>query len=74
MKKSIKSFITGIGSVMNIAGNYYDTTQYRYKNIKVMSDTEAFEYDMKVIQSDWEAIGQDFKKVLQDNPPGSFTK
>ena len=100
MKKSIESFIIGMGSIMNIAGNYHDIPRYRSrykskyrdeyrdkdkyrskyrdkyrnKNIKVMSDTEAFEYDMKALQSDWGAIGQDFKKVLQDNPPSSFTK
>ena len=82
MKKSIESFIIGMGSIMNIAGNYHDIPRYKsrsrnrnkYKNIKVMSDTEAFEYDMKALQSDWEVIGQDFKKVLQDNPPSSFTK
>ena len=92
MKKSIESFIIGMGSVMNIAGNYHDIpryksknkykdkyidkyrSKYRNKNIKIMSDTEAFEHDMKALQSDWGAIGQDFKKVLQDNPPSSFTK
>ena len=110
MKKSIESFIIGMGSVMNIAGNYHDIpryrsknkykdkykdidkevdkdidryidkyidkyrSKYRNKNIKVMSDAEAFEHDMKALQSDWGTIGQDFKKVLQDNPPSSFTK
>ena len=92
MKKSIESFIIGMGSIMNIAGNYHDIPRYksrnrnkysskyitkyrnRTRNRKIMSDTEAFEYDMKALQSDWEIIGQDFKKVLQDNPPSSFTK
>ena len=86
MKKSIESFIMGMGSIMNIAGNYYDIPRYRYsnryrnrsrnrsRNRKIMSDTEAFEYDMKALQSDWEIIGQDFKKVIQNNPPSSFTK
>ena len=96
MKKSIESFIIGMGSIMNIAGNYHDIPRYksrnrnkysskyitkyrdkyrnRSRNIKVMSDTEAFEYDMKALQSDWEIIGQDFKKVIQNNPPSSFTK
>ena len=96
MKKSIESFIIGMGSIMNIAGNYHDIPRYksrnrnkysskyitkyrdkyrnRSRNIKAMSDTEAFEYDMKALQSDWEIIGQDFKKVIQNNPPSSFTK
>lgn len=43
------SFLIGAGSVLNIAGNYFD---FNYSS----SDTEA---DNKAILSDWGVIGQD---------------
>ena len=95
MKKSIESFIIGMGSIMNIAGNYHDVPRYKrknrnkyitkyrdkYKNKKVMSNEEAFEYDMKALQSDWETLGKDWevigndlRKVMNENPVNSFDK
>lgn len=47
-------FITGMGSVLNIAGGYY---RFNY------SKTEG-EVDAKAIASDWGMIGQDMQQVL----------
>jgi hypothetical protein len=44
------SFMTGVGSVLNIAGNYY---QYN------SSKSEA---DKKALQTDWQNVG-DFLKI-----------
>ena len=47
-------FIIGLGSIFNIAGNYFD---YNY------SKTGA-EADRKAIKRDWEMLGHDFKSTL----------
>lgn len=56
------SFLTGAGSVLNIAGNYFD---FNYSS----TDKEA---DNKAIVSDWSVIGEDillaetqFKEMLK---------
>ena len=46
------NFFVGFGSVLNIAGNYFD---YNYSK----SEKEA---DYKAMSSDWNNIGEDFKK------------
>lgn len=45
-------FWIGFGSVLNIAGNYFD---YNYSN----SDNDA---DRKALFSDWFMVGNDFNK------------
>jgi len=52
------SFLTGMGSILNIAGSYYD---YNY------SKSNA-EDDFKAIKSDWQMIGNDMQKVIESNP------
>lgn len=47
-------FLRGMGSVFNIAGNYY---QFDY------SDSGA-EADFKAISSDWETVGHDMQQIL----------
>ncbi len=51
------SFLTGFGSVLNIAGH---SSRFRAS----LRDPDA---DAKALASDWEAIGNDFRKVM-----GSF--
>ena len=46
------NFWVGFGSVLNIAGSYFD---YNYSN----SDVDA---DKKALFSDWFMVGEDFKK------------
>lgn len=50
------SFLIGMGSVFNIAGNYY---KFNYSN----SNKEA---DSKAIFSDWKIVGQDLKKAEKE--------
>jgi len=49
------SFIMGMGSVLNIAGNYFSFSG---------SDTEL-EADEKAIHADWSAVGQDIEEAIQ---------
>ncbi|MFA7448738.1 MAG: hypothetical protein WCY77_09900 [Weeksellaceae bacterium] len=44
-------FCIGLGSVLNLAGNYFE---YNYSN-------SANDADRKAIESDWENIGEDIK-------------
>jgi hypothetical protein len=48
------NFFVGIGSVLNIAGAYFD---YNYSK----SEKES---DFKAMHSDWQNVGNDFKKSL----------
>lgn len=47
-------FLTGMGSVLNISGNYFDFNYSR----------DEQEADAAAIASDWGMIGQDLKSVL----------
>jgi hypothetical protein len=51
------SFVDGIGSVFNIAGNFY---KFNYSK----SNEEA---DRKALENDWGVIGNDLKKIFQTN-------
>ena len=52
------SFATGMGSCLNIAGNYY---MYN------ISPTTA-EADGRAISSDWEMIGNDLLSAIHETP------
>lgn len=47
-------FFKGMGSVLNLSGNYYSEEHQRILN---RTDAEA-------LASDWEAVGRDFRKAL----------
>lgn len=47
----MNNFLVGLGSVLNVAGKYFD---YNYSN----STEEA---DRKAIESDWQNVGQDIR-------------
>lgn len=49
------SYLTGLGTVLNIGGNYFD---YNYS----LSVKEA---DWNAIHNDWGVIGQDISEVIQ---------
>jgi hypothetical protein len=49
------NFIIGMGSILNITGNYYHYNE---------SDTPE-ESDFKAISSDWGAVGKDLKFALK---------
>lgn len=51
---SLPSFLVGAGSVLNIAGNYFDFSS---------SDKDA---DTKAILSDWGVVGQDIQQALEE--------
>ena len=51
------SILDGIGSIMNIAGNYFD---FNYSNSGV-------ETDKKAIENDWGVIGNDILKVTESD-------
>ncbi|WP_456314687.1 hypothetical protein [Pseudomonas shirazensis] len=46
------NFIVGLGSVLNIAGNYFDYDVSKTEN----------EADLKALHSDWQNVGNDIKK------------
>lgn len=48
------SFWTGIGSVFNIAGNYYEFNH----------SSNELEADRKAIQNDWETVGEDISDLF----------
>lgn len=52
------SFLVGLGSVLNVAGAYFD---YNYSK----SEKEA---DFKAMASDWQNIGDDFSLAKWLNP------
>jgi len=52
-------FLTGMGSVLNISGKYFD---FNYSK----SDAEA---DAEAIASDWGMVGQDLQHVLDTELP-----
>ena len=47
-------FITGMGSVLNIAGSYFEFDTSKSENIA----------DQKALRSDWGVIGQDIREAL----------
>ena len=52
---AMPSFLLGVGSVLNVSGNYYT---FNYSK----SDSEA---DTRAIESDWGMVGEDIKFGLQ---------
>ncbi len=49
------SFLIGLGSILNIAGNYFD---YNYSESEMDADNNA-------IENDWKLIGQDLKNAFE---------
>ena len=52
------SFITGMGSCLSIAGNYYEY------NVS----PSAWIADRNAIYMDWKMIGNDFRECIRNNP------
>ena len=50
-------FITGMGSVLNIAGNYFEFSSSKTEQIA----------DSRALKSDWGVVGQDIKDVMNNN-------
>lgn len=49
------SFVTGMGSIFNVSGNFY-----QFKTSRT-----PLEADMRAIKSDWEKVGEDFKDAME---------
>jgi hypothetical protein len=49
------SVLDGIGSIINIAGNYFD---FKYSNSGEEADSEA-------IENDWGVVGNDIRKAAK---------
>ena len=58
------NFISGMGSVFNLPGNYYN---FDY------SETPE-EADSKAVGNDWGVIGDDLSEVMANNPLNTFPK
>jgi hypothetical protein len=56
------NFITGMGSIFNIAGNYYGFNRSATSN----------EADKKAIESDWGVVGKDIEKAIQSQDKKSL--
>lgn len=52
------NIVIGMGSIFNIAGNYFNFNTS-------LSDEEA---DGKAIESDWGVVGLDIEKAMTNNP------
>ena len=53
------SFLTGLGSIFNVFGNYSD---FNYSK-------STDDVDSQAIANDWNMVGQDLKDVMKKNPP-----
>jgi len=53
---STGSFLIGVGTVMNLSGNYF---QYNYSR-------NGEEADKRAVYRDWRMIGQDIEKVVAE--------
>ena len=58
------NLIIGVGSVFNVAGNYYEFN-------RSSTDEEA---DSKAIESDWGTIGKDLENVFNNEPKEQLPK
>lgn len=56
------SFLTGVGSVLNVYGNYYVFNSSKTPKIA----------DFKALSSDWGVIGQDIKSVTEKVEPATL--
>ncbi len=56
------SFIDGFGSIINVAGNYFD---FNYSG----SNEEA---DQKAIENDWGVIGDDIREAISKSKKKSL--
>lgn len=52
---SIPSFLTGMGSVLSIGGNYYKLKQFKNNN----------RTDIEALWSDWNVIGDDIRSAAK---------
>ena len=57
-------FVTGMGSVLNIAGGYFDFAASKSENIA----------DLKALRSDWGVIGQDIEAAFHECSEENETK
>lgn len=53
---STPSFLVGMGSVLNVAGNYYD---FKYFDTPFQSDSNS-------IAHDWQVVGKNMRKALEE--------
>jgi hypothetical protein len=60
MKNNLKSFLYGMGRVLDIRGSG------RWR--RPMTNKEAWEFDRRALAKDWEAVGKDIAKVLPQMP------
>jgi hypothetical protein len=56
------SFVGGMGSVLNIMGNYY----------KFNTSSSTIEADSRAIESDWGVIGKDIENTVKKHPLNTF--
>jgi len=57
-------FVTGMGSVLNIAGGYFDFAASKSENIA----------DLKALRSDWGVTGQDIEAAFHECSEENDTK
>lgn len=57
-------FVTGMGSVLNIAGGYFDFATSKSENMA----------DLKAIRSDWGVTGQDIEAAFHECSEENDTK
>jgi len=52
------TFVTGMGSAVNLAGNFYGFNYSR----------SAQEADARALKADWKMVGQDISKTVSEAP------
>jgi hypothetical protein len=55
IKININSFLLGMGSIFNLAGNYYP---------QINTQESLDEINKKALASDWEMVSKDFNSIL----------
>lgn len=58
----ISSFLTGLGSCLSLAGNYYSYN----------TSTTPSEADARALYSDWAVIGNDISSAMREIPPAAM--
>ena len=56
-----KSFIKGMGSVIDLTGSYFS-----YRPYWMRKDLTPREQDALAIKGDWEAVGNDLRKAIEN--------
>lgn len=61
LRERLRHFIRGMGSVMNLAGNYFEPVPMP------RTDEEAHQRDADALAGDWRAVGGDLQRAIDEH-------